>query len=60
MDPKVGNAIGTLVSIQMRLLDRGLEDRVATLERIVENRSKIARSSLDGDTIASLEKFEGD
>jgi hypothetical protein len=30
MDPKVGNAIGCLVSIQMRLLDRRLEERVAT------------------------------
>src|SRR5271154_3679677 len=36
IDPKVGNAIGGLVSIQIRLLDGGLEERVATLERIVE------------------------
>jgi hypothetical protein len=61
IDPKVGNAIGALVSIQMRLLDRGLEDRVATLERIVENRSKTVQNTLDdGEPIASLEKFEGD
>jgi hypothetical protein len=61
MDPKVGNAIGCLVSIQMRLLDRRLEERVATLERIVESRSKAVPKTLDdGDPIASLGKFEGE
>jgi hypothetical protein len=60
IDPKVANAIACLISLQIRLLDHRLEERMAALERIVGSRSREkAEPIIDGtDPLASLETFQ--
>jgi hypothetical protein len=60
IDPKVGNAIGCLASLQFRLLEHRLEERVANLERIISNRSEGSSHPDDNVGAPLLESQQGE